>query len=445
MATVTVYNSLGVPVGWGHYESREESRNIARGDAVVAKLVLMFLGTMLLAFSAALPMWQRIFIHPQVVRLHMNRTLLPILFGSALIALHIISSFVGLNDWSIGFFTKLGIAFLGLGILSWGLGCIHLLIGRWYPRMLNGNGYGLLNLHCLVTGLNPSHLLTVLQDGAIIGGAIYLVSTVPAQDRFTVAIFIGALVAAILGFTWHAQFAFADPDTIEFQNDACAHRGLSDERNQGSLPDKAVLQKARVILALAAILIGIVAAASIFLMHGLAGSSHHQSDSPVTQNIVSQEQQVQQRPLASSEPMTVAPPIVTPPDSTPLNQVPSQGVNQPNTETPIYFKPDGQYDGFSKSDNTGNVHTLRLRIASIAPPSGSPPVALLQATMQDLRNNTQLEGQGSITYGELDPLLTLQFDNLLLQGGYDSKGLFKGTWTAHTQSQSLHGTFEFKK
>lgn len=127
------------------------------------------------------------------------------------------------------------------------------------------------------------------------------------------------------------------------------------------------------------------------------------------------------------------------------SMITSNGISSSDDSSQNYPKPDGQYNGFSKSDNSGNLHNLHLTITSFASPSGYPLQAQLKGTIRDVNNTTVLEGQGAITYGALKPSLTLRFNDLLLEGAYDSTGMFKGTWSALKGSQSLHGSFEFKK
>ena len=121
-----------------------------------------------------------------------------------------------MHQWRIGWFSALGIALLSAGLLTLALGWIHLKIGEHFPEKVRGNGYGLLNIYCLFTGLNPTHLWTFLQDAAIVGAFIYFVAVEPAQNRVPAFIGCGIMAACILGWTWHAQVTCKDPASIDF-------------------------------------------------------------------------------------------------------------------------------------------------------------------------------------------------------------------------------------
>ena len=205
MAVATVYNSFGIPTGHVQYESAQERRNNDAADGAAMVIVLAVMACILFLVSSCLPLWQRVFLHPKIIRVHIARTMIATLAGSALILLYAVGGMMGLHNWSVGAFTTVGIFLLGLSLATRLLGYVQLWISHAHPEKCTGNGYGWLNVICLFTPFRPSHLWTVLQDGAFIGAYIWMVRGASQHDKGGVMIVGGLLILTVLGFNWYSQ------------------------------------------------------------------------------------------------------------------------------------------------------------------------------------------------------------------------------------------------
>lgn len=112
----------------------------------------LLMGTLFL-FSAPLILWQRIFMEPDVINLHMQRTLPIVILGAWLRFSPAMSEFV-----------VLGALLIGFGMASLIMGAIHLAISRNWEDKTESNGFGLLNVYALVFPVYPNRIWTVVQE-----------------------------------------------------------------------------------------------------------------------------------------------------------------------------------------------------------------------------------------------------------------------------------------
>jgi hypothetical protein len=218
----TIFNSYGLPVGHistgrTPFFDREQEEEIDRfGSALFFFLVILFL-LFLLIISSNLPLWLRVFIHPQVIKLHIRRTKIPIGIGLILIALWFFFGFIGWHDYSLGFFSKVGLFLIAFGSITLLIGWGQYFLSSKYSNICDkGNGYGILNLHCVATGFKPSHILTWLQDGFFVFLYFLAILALQPQDRLLGILILGIPLLTVFGYTWYCQYKFSDGSKIAF-------------------------------------------------------------------------------------------------------------------------------------------------------------------------------------------------------------------------------------
>lgn len=228
MAVATIYNSWGIPTARVEYESYQDRADKSAPSAAGVIMVLAVFAAFFFLVSSCLPLWQRVFLHPKIIRVHIARTWGATLAGLLLIALYALGGVLGMHHWGVGAFTSAGIFLLALGLATRLLGYLQLLISKARPEKCSGNGFGWLNMVCLFTPFRPWHLWTLLQDGAFIGVYAWMVRGASQHEKTTVVIVGGLLLLTVLGFTWYSQAKFADPTLVEME-------GIPDETASGSL------------------------------------------------------------------------------------------------------------------------------------------------------------------------------------------------------------------
>ena len=188
----------------------------------VVLVPVFIVGIFIIPFVFCLPLWQRTFLHPNVIKLHTRRARITTGTGIAAFILYIISGFLGFHDWTSNGFTTylvgLGIFLSIIGILTILIGWIQLEVSKAYPEKTHGNGYGLLNLYCVFTKYKPSHIFTILQDSGIV--CFFLYPALISSKEEILAHFIISLpiICILLSYTWYCQVKFSDGNSVRFRN-----------------------------------------------------------------------------------------------------------------------------------------------------------------------------------------------------------------------------------
>ena len=185
-------------------------------EGVWGVLVVLFIGLLLFAISSCLPLWQRVFIHQKVIRIHMARSKVLITFCIVILVLYALFGLMGFHHWQIGIFSGLAIGFMALAFCTLGVGRLQLMLSERYIGLCAGNGYGLLNLFCIFSDSGPSHIYTYLQDSLWIAATIFSVNQAPDEGKGLVLIFCSLLCATVVGYNWFCQVKFAESDLIDF-------------------------------------------------------------------------------------------------------------------------------------------------------------------------------------------------------------------------------------
>lgn len=190
-------------------------RGMAQGKEMGGALAITFyiIGWLIVVSAFCVPLWQRVFMHPIVIKKHLERVLLFLLMVAVILVLGLVGFF---GDDSRDAFVQLGIAGLVFGGLSYVLGHLQLALSERHPDKAAGNGYGILNLITLINpNFRPTHVLTVIQDIVIV--AIFWFGFQPLEhiqssgSSTTIYAVIVAVAVGLFafGYTWYCQIRFS--------------------------------------------------------------------------------------------------------------------------------------------------------------------------------------------------------------------------------------------
>jgi hypothetical protein len=183
------------------------------GRPFVGLLILVFICSLVfpilivLPVCFCLPLWQRVFLNRNVIKIHIRRASYAALVGAMLILLYCVGMFLGRNSFAnpdipaiLDRVLKLGTIYIGFGILTFGLGFFQILLSKIYDKKSRGNGYGLMNLLFVLLRFKPSRFWSWLQDVAVV------LIVLAHSPSLTIAMLI---VAVVLGYTWFCDRVYA--------------------------------------------------------------------------------------------------------------------------------------------------------------------------------------------------------------------------------------------
>jgi hypothetical protein len=185
-------------------------------------LTLVFSITRLVTLSImySLPPWQRLLMHPNVVELHQRRVWITIFSGWVLVIPFILATLFSsrqLNpDNILRYLAQLGLFYLLLGLTTLPLTHFQKWLSKRNSAITEGNGFGLLNVVLFMSNRRPSHILTWIQDIAIISICFFLVGFARKADCDVGTIFVGVFLAIAIGYNWYCHIRFRHGDAIAF-------------------------------------------------------------------------------------------------------------------------------------------------------------------------------------------------------------------------------------
>jgi len=169
---------------------------------------LLLVTIVFLPITICAPLWTRIFHHPDTIRKHQRNAGFVALSGvvtiGILAALWVFSGYDAIfnSEGKLSFFLTYGLYALIIGLPTILIGYLHLLLTKLNPQFSQGNGYGLLNLHCLLTRIRPSHIFTVLQDVGLLYFFIKKAHEASWEEYPGAFFFLLAFIVTVFIYNW---------------------------------------------------------------------------------------------------------------------------------------------------------------------------------------------------------------------------------------------------
>ena len=171
-------------------------------------LIVLYVGIFAIPLAWCLSLWQRILLHPRIVRKHLSKARLVFFAGVVVTSIYSAAGFLNLHNWETGQFHTvffiLGLYLLVIAIPTIAIGWLQLWLSNRYPQLCCGNGYGLANLYCLfVKSARPRHFLTFLLDFLWIFLLVHLlVVAYPPKEEFGSFSFYACMLIITFSHNW---------------------------------------------------------------------------------------------------------------------------------------------------------------------------------------------------------------------------------------------------
>ena len=159
-------------------------------------------------------MWQRICIHPNLVRLHTRRAKNAFIGGGLLLLPKLILLITGfklpLTDWAY----YVGLLLFPLAGLTMLLGLGQKALSSRFSYWSHGAGFGILNFINLLRSHPPTPIWTYVQDAFLIGLIVW--GFIYPSPFFWGSIASILLVLVLLPYVWFCHFKYRSPGAFTF-------------------------------------------------------------------------------------------------------------------------------------------------------------------------------------------------------------------------------------